>query len=51
MVCRMRNGASQKTIGGRSFIGLTARGRKALTAEADNWNRLAQAIARVMETA
>lgn len=33
------------------FYRLTARGRKALAAEADNWNRLAQAIARVMETA
>jgi transcriptional regulator len=33
------------------FYRLTARGRKALAAEADNWTRLAQAIARVMETA
>ena len=33
------------------FYRLTARGRKALAAEADNWNRLAQAIARVLETA
>src|SRR5215467_6077636 len=33
------------------YYRLTARGRKALAAEAENWRRLAQAIARVMETA
>jgi len=33
------------------FYRLTALGRKQLTKEAGNWNRLAQAIARVMGTA
>lgn len=33
------------------YYRLTARGRKQLQAEATNWQRLAQAIARVMETA
>jgi transcriptional regulator len=33
------------------FYRLTPLGRKRLTAEATNWNRLASAIARVMETA
>jgi transcriptional regulator len=33
------------------FYRLTARGRKQLQSEANNWRRLAEAIARVMETA
>jgi transcriptional regulator len=33
------------------YYRLTARGRKQLTKEASHWNRLAAAIARVMETA
>ena len=33
------------------YYRLTARGRKSLVAEANNWKRLAAAIARVMETA
>ena len=33
------------------YYRLKARGRKALAAEAENWKRLTQAIARVMETA
>ncbi len=33
------------------FYRVTARGRKQLQAEATNWKRLAEAIARVMETA
>ncbi len=33
------------------FYRLTARGRKELVKEADNWGRLARAIAQVMETA
>ena len=33
------------------FYKLTALGRKRLATEADNWNRLAGAIARVMQTA
>jgi PadR family transcriptional regulator, regulatory protein PadR len=33
------------------FYRLTARGRKQLAKEADNWERLARAIAQVMETA
>jgi len=32
------------------YYGLTASGRKQLQAEASNWRRLAEAIARVMET-
>ncbi len=33
------------------YYRLTARGRKQLQTEANNWRRLAEAIARVMETA
>jgi transcriptional regulator len=33
------------------YYRLTARGRKQLQAEANNWKRLVEAIARVMETA
>src|ERR1044071_3890444 len=33
------------------FYALTAMGRKQLAKEAGNWNRLAEAIARVMQTA
>ncbi|MBV8896079.1 MAG: PadR family transcriptional regulator [Acidobacteriaceae bacterium] len=33
------------------YYSLTARGRKQLQAEANNWQRLTHAIARVMETA
>jgi transcriptional regulator len=33
------------------YYRLTARGRRQLHAEASNWRRLAEAIARVMETA
>ena len=33
------------------FYRLTARGRKYLEAESERWNRMAAAIARVMETA
>ncbi|MGI8741581.1 MAG: PadR family transcriptional regulator [Bryobacteraceae bacterium] len=33
------------------YYRLTARGRKQLVREASNWNRLAEAISRVMETA